>query len=326
MYTVLIPHDVAEAGKAYLRDKGHAVKIGRGTDKASIMVDIVDADAVLIRNQTYDADILEVAKQLKVIGRHGVGLDNVDLKKADELGIWVTNGPLSNANTVAEMTMAFILALARNLVKQNKAVHTNDYDFRNRSVGTDLEGKTLALLGYGKIAQLVAKKAHFGFGMKVVSYSPNKKASDFPDYVEQLESFDDAFRLGDFVSAHYPAGGKNNRTITRSQFGLMKLGSYFVNVARGELVVEEDLVEALQSGHLKGAALDVLGQEPPSPDNPLLGMENVLLSPHVAALTSDCMARMALHAAIGIDEVLSGSSPTWPGNHPVHPRNERKTI
>ncbi len=320
MYTVLIPHDVAEAGKAYLRQKGYEVRLGQGTDKASIMADIVDADAVLIRNQAYDADILEAGKHLKVVSRHGVGLDKVDLRKAEELGIWVTNGPLSNANSVAEMTMAFILALARNLVQHNKAVHSNDFDFRNRSIATDLEGKTLALLGFGKIAQLVAQKAHFGFGMKVVSYTPHKKSSDFPDYVQRLESFDDAFRLGDFVSAHYPGGGANNKSITKAQFALMKQGSYFVNVARGELVVEEDLVAALESGKLKGAALDVLSQEPPLPDNPLLQMEQVLLSPHVAALTSDCMARMALHAAIGIDEVLSGKLPTWPGNHPLIPR------
>ena len=326
MKTVLIPEDISEEGKAYLRERGYTIRMGRGSDKASLLADIRDVDAVLFRNEAYDAQVLEAAENLKVMARHGVGVDKVDLEKAEELGIWVTNGAISNSNTVAEMTLCFIIALGRNLLESNKAAHEGDFGFRNRKVGVDLEGKTLALLGMGKIGKLVAMKAYYGLGMKVVAYDSRKEEIVFPDYVQRLDSFDDAFRIGDFVSAHYPANEKNNRTITINQFALMKKSAYFMNLARGELVVEKDLVEALQKGFIAGAALDVMDDEPPRKDNPLLAMEKVLLTPHNASLTSDCKIRMALHAAQGIDEVLSLQIPTWHVNHPKNPRSQRNDV
>jgi len=326
MKTVLIPEDISEEGKAYLRERGYTIRMGRGSDKASLLADIRDVDAVLFRNEAYDAQVLEAAENLKVMARHGVGVDKVDLKKAEELGIWVTNGAISNSNTVAEMTLCFIIALGRNLLESNKAAHEGDFGFRNRKVGVDLEGKTLALLGMGKIGKLVAMKAYYGLGMKVVAYDSRKEEIVFPDYVQRLNNFDDAFRVGDFVSAHYPANEKNNRTITINQFALMKKSAYFMNLARGELLVEKDLVEALQKGLIAGAALDVMDDEPPRKDNPLLAMEKVSLTPHNASLTSDCKIRMALHAAQGIDEVLSLKIPTWPVNHPQSPRVPREAL
>lgn len=316
MKTVLIPEDIAEVGKAYLRERGYAIRMGRGTDKASLIADIADVDAVLFRNEAYDRDVLDAAKNVKVMARHGVGVDKVDLAYAQELGIWVTNGATSNSNSVAEMTIGFIIALGRNLLESNKAAHAADYSFRNRKAGMDLEGKTLALLGYGKIGKLVAHKAYYGLGMKVCAYDPLMDQLDKPDYVQKLEHFDDAFRIGDYVSAHYPASEQNNKTITIKQFGLMKTSAYFMNLARGELLVEADLLEALNCGLIAGAALDVMDDEPPKTDNPLLGLESLLLTPHNAALTSDAKIRMALFAAQGIDEVLTGKVPSWPVNKP----------
>ncbi|QEN09474.1 hydroxyacid dehydrogenase [Oceanispirochaeta crateris] len=320
MKTVLIPHDIAEEGKDFLRERGYLVKLGRGSDKSSLLLDVPDADAILFRNEAYDAEVLQAAKKLKVMSRHGVGVDKVDLKAAEELGIWVTNGPTSNSNTVAEMALGTIIALGRNLVASNRATHSLDFEFRNRTIGIDLQGKTLALIGLGKIGLLLAQKAHYGLGMKVVAFDFRKDAKSFPSYVRRLESFDDAFREGDFVSIHYPSNGNNDRTITLKQFKLMKKSAYFINLARGELLVEKDLVEALSSSLIAGAALDVYDHEPPHENNPLLALENVLLTPHNASLTTDCMVRMALHAAQGIDEVLSGKEPTWPVNHPGNPR------
>ena len=323
---VLIPQDVAEEGKDFLIERGYSIRMGRGTDKASLLADIQDVDAVLFRNEAYDADILEAAKRVKVLARHGVGVDKVDLKRAEELGIWVTNGAISNSNTVAEMTLGFIIALGRNLVASNEAAHVADYDFRDRVISMELEGKTLALLGLGKIGKLVAQKAHYGLGMKIVAYDTNQAHLPFPSYVTQLSSFNEAFTVGDFVSAHYPAGGENHHSITKEQFSLMKPSAYFMNLARGELVVESDLVEALNEGRIAGAGLDVFEEEPPKRDNPLLAMENVLLTPHNAAMTAECRIRMSLHAAQGIDEVLSGKVPTWPMNRPEHPRRVREDV
>lgn len=326
MKTVLIPEDIAEVGKAYLREKGYTIRMGRGTDTASLIADIADVDAVLFRNETYDRQVLEAAKNVKVMARHGVGVDKVDLACAEELGIWVTNGATSNSNSVAEMTIGFIIALGRNLLESNKAAHEADYAFRNRKAGMDLEGKTLALLGFGKIGKLVAHKAYYGLGMKVCAYDPLMNQLEKPDYVQKLEHFDDAFRIGDFVSAHYPAGGQNNRTITRRQFHLMKNTAYFMNLARGELLVEADLLEALKGQLIAGAALDVMDDEPPKRDNPLLSLETLLLTPHNAALTSDAKIRMALFAAQGIDEVLTGKIPSWPVNNPPVPRVHKEMV
>ena len=324
MKKVLIPQDVSEEGKAFLRSRGYAIKMGRGTDKASLLADVGDVDAILFRNETYDEEILEAAKGVKVMSRHGVGVDKVDLKKAEELGIWVTNDPHSNSNTVSEMTICFITALAKRLVFFNKAAHQGDYDIRNRTMGMGLADKTLALLGFGKIGRLVAEKAHFGLSMRIVAYDPNVKAEDFPSYVKRLESSDEAFAAGDFVSVHIPANEVNNKSITMKQFSLMKTGAYFLNLARGELVVEEDLIKALKEQMIAGAGLDVLAKEPFEKGHPLLAMDNVLLTPHNASLTTECMAIMAQHAAQGIDEVLSGKRPSWPVNNPVNPRVDRE--
>lgn len=322
MNTILIPQDIAEEGKAYLREHGYTIRMGSGTDKASLLKDVPDVDAILFRNEMYDAEILQAAKKVKVLSRHGVGVDKIDLKKAEELGIWVTNGPYSNSNTVAEMTLACMLSLARKLTDFNKAAHDADFDSRNRMIGMGIEGKTLALLGMGKIGRLVAEKAYHGFSMHVVAYDPYTKDEDFPSFVERLATSDEAFTRGDFVSAHIPANEANNRSITIKQFRLMKQGSYFLNLARGELLVEEDLIQVLREGRIAGAALDVLDHEPFEKSNPLLELDNVLLTPHIASHTRECLTTMALHAAQGIVEVLSGNRPSWPVNNPLHPRQQ----
>lgn len=322
MKTILIPQDVAEEGKEYLQDYGYRIKMGSGTDRASLLIDVQEVDAILFRNETYDAEVLNNAHHVQVMGRHGVGVDKVDLETAENLGIWVTNGPHSNTHAVAELTIGFIIALGRNLLASNQAMHMGDYDYRNRMISHSIEGKTLALLGFGKIGKLVAHKAHFGLGMHVVAYD-SCKTREFPDYVHRLESSHEAFQIGDFVSIHYPANKENNHSVSIRELSLMKRSAYFLNLARGELVIEEDLIAALETHLIAGAGLDVFAKEPPDADNPLLKMDQVLLTPHNAALTTDCMVKMALDAARGIHEVLSGNEPSWPVNRPVKPRNRR---
>ena len=155
---VLIPSDISQPGKDYLAEKGYTIKMGRGTDEQTILEDVADCDALLARNEHITRAIMEAAPRLKVISKHGVGLDKIDLDAARELNIWVTNGPLSNTVAVAEHTMMLILACAKKLVFFDRAARRGDYDIRNRVKGTDLEGKTLGLLGLGKIGHMVAKK------------------------------------------------------------------------------------------------------------------------------------------------------------------------
>src|SRR5512139_2569930 len=156
-YKVLIPQDVAQPGKDYLLERGYEIKMGSGVTAEAIATDVVDCDAILARTAPFPAKVLEAGKKLKVVSRHGVGYDNIDVARATELGIWVTFTPESNANTVAEHTIGCIIALARNFTQADRAVRSGDWDFRNRVKGSDLEGKVLGIAGFGKIGRSVAR-------------------------------------------------------------------------------------------------------------------------------------------------------------------------
>ena len=318
---VLIPQDIMEEGKAYLREKGYEIKMGSGITVADIKKDVVDCDAILARTAPFPAEVIDAAPRLRVIGRHGVGYDNIDVKRAEELGIYVTNAPESNSNTVAEYALGMIVALARNFVRSDKAFRGGDFEIRNRLKGGDLEGKVLGVLGMGKIGRLVAQKAHYGLSMKVVGYDPFLEANAFPEEITKIDEWDEVFKRADFISVHIPATPKTRNSVSKHEFGLMKETAYFINAARGEVVDEAALINALEKGQIAGAGLDVFEPEPPKSDNPLFKMENVILTPHNAALTTECMIRMAMHAAQGIDDVLSGKKPSWPVNNPTNVRS-----
>ena len=319
-YKVLIPQDVMEEGKDFLREKGYEIKMGSGITVEDIKRDVEDCDAILARTAPFPAEVMEAGKKLRVIGRHGVGVDNIDVKRAEELGIYVTNAPESNSNTVAEHAIGLIAALAHNIVRSDKAFRAGDFEIRNRVKGCDLEGKVLGVLGMGKIGRLVAKKAFHGLSMKVVGYDPYLKAEDFPEEITKIDDWDDIFKTADFLTVHIPATPQTSKSIGSHEFELMKESAYIINAARGEVVDEAALIKALQDGVIAGAGLDVFEEEPPAKDHPFFAMENVIVTPHNAALTTECMIRMATHAAQGIHEVLTGQKPTWPVNHPANPR------
>ena len=317
---VLIPSDISQPGKDYPAEKGYTIKMGRGTDEQTILEDVADCDALLARNEHITRAIMEAAPRLKVISKHGVGLDKIDLDAARELNIWVTNGPLSNTVAVAEHTMMLILACAKKLVFFDRAARRGDYDIRNRVKGTDLEGKTLGLLGLGKIGHMVAKKAINGFGMEVIGYDPFLPADRWDPEVGRRETMEEIFAGSDIVSIHMPSTPETRNSVDRRLIGMMKPTAYLINAARGDLIREADLAEALRNGAIAGAGLDVFQTEPPSPDDPLFQLPNVTVTPHNAALTLETTDRMGLHAAMGIDEVLSGRQPSWPVVVPKEPR------
>lgn len=310
--TVLIPSDISEPGKAYLRDHGYAIKMGRGVDEDSILEDIQDCDALLARNERISRRIIEHAPRLKVIAKHGVGMDKIDLAAARDAKIWVTNGPTSNTTAVAEHSVLLILSCAKRLVFFDRAVRAGDYEIRNRVKGMDLDGKTVAIIGMGKIGMQVAAKCHLGFHMKIVGYDPYLNPDAAPDYVTLCGKMQDAVSRADFVSLHLPATDDNAGFFNKDYFSIMKPTAYFINAARGSIVNEKDLYDACKKRQIAGAGLDVYAEEPFNPQNPLFTLDNVILTPHNAALTQETTDRMGLHAAQGIDEVLSGKTPTWP--------------
>jgi len=316
-YNVLIPQDVAPPGKDYLRERGYEIKMGSGTTADAIAADVVDCDAILARTASFPAKVFEAGRKLKVISRHGVGVDNIDVAKATELGVWVTFAPESNANTVAEHAIGCILALTRNFIQLDRATRAGNWGIRDKLLGADLAGKVLGIVGLGKIGRRVAQKASRGLDMQVVGYDPFLKPEQVAEFATPAASMEEVFRAADFVSVHIPGGAATKGLVDGKLFALMKKTAFFINASRGDVVAETDLVEALRAGTIAGAAIDVYEKEPPQQDHPLMGMDNVLLTPHNASQTRECMIRMALHAAQGIDEVLAGKHPTWPVNDPA---------
>ncbi len=315
-WTVLIPQDIPEQAKALLENMGCTITRGTGHSEEDIIAAIPDCDALVARTAPITRTILEAGKKLRIISRYGVGVDNIDVAAAEELGIWVANTPEANSATVAEHTIALLLACAIDLVDSCIAQRAGDFNYRNQIMGTDLGGKTLGLVGLGRIGRHVAKIAGAGFGMHVLAYDPYIAEADVPAGVSLTKEWDRVFAEADFVSAHLPLSEKTARSIGAREFGLMKKNAWFVNCARGGVVAEDELVAALQAGEIAGAALDVFEKEPPDADNPLFAMKNVIVTPHSASFTSGSFARMGEHMAKNIQDVLNGGAPTWPVNRP----------
>lgn len=309
---VLIVQPISKIGEDYLTDKGYVLKKGSGTSECEIARDVADCDAMLVRNAKITPMIIDAGSRLKVIGRHGVGVDTINVSYALKKGVIVTNAPLSNANAVAEHTMHLLLSCAKHARKIDIAFRNGNFDIRHTVTNLELSGKTIGILGMGRIGQNVAKKAMYGFDMNVVAYDPFIKADMVDKNISLKRTLEEAVRDADFVTVHLPLNDETRGIIHHRFFAAMKPGSFLINAARGEVVNETDLLEALDSGHLAGGAFDLLNQEPPPAEHPLFGYENVILTPHNAAHTYEAFENMALHAAQGIHEVLSGNVPSWP--------------
>jgi D-3-phosphoglycerate dehydrogenase len=313
---VYVPQAVAHEGTDFLKEKGYEVVAGTGTDLETMKNEIADCDAMLIRTAKCPAELLEAGKKLQIVARHGVGYDNIDLNAAERQGIWVTNTPQALSDSVAEFTLTMLLVAGKNVLQCSDAMRRGDYQYKNTHKGFDMLGKTLGILGFGRIGRKVAEKVHAGLGMRILAYDPCAKAESIPDYVT-LVSWDEIFEQSDFVSVHIPGGDKNRDAIGAKEFKLMKPTAAILNVARGEVLDDEALNTALKQGELRLAVLDVQKQEPPTADWPLYQNDRVILTPHMASNTEECMGRMALHAAWQIDKVLSGGRPDWAVNHPL---------
>lgn len=316
MYKILIPEDIDESGKHYLRERGYSLKIGVPTDIESLKSELKDVDGVIVRNAKYPREVFEDAKQLKVIARHGTGTDNIDVESAEKLGIWVVNGPVANINAVAEYTVAVILSLSCRLIQLDKFTRNGDWSLRLSMKRHEVKDCTVGLIGFGHIGELVAQKITTGLGMKVLAYDLRKKNSGM-DGVTLCDDLDYVLSQSDFVSLHIPSTSKTRGMFNSSMFHKMKKGSFFINCARGDLYIEEDLIDALTNGTLAGAALDVYRKEPLDRSE-LYGLDNVIFTQHNAGISEESKVNMSLYAAMGVDQVLTGQVPTWPVNNPTN--------
>ncbi|MDV2682883.1 hydroxyacid dehydrogenase [Alkalihalophilus lindianensis] len=313
-YKVVIAKGVSEVGKAYLLERNYTV-IADATPER-IRDEIKTCDAILARTEVYTPEMLEEANHLKVIAKNGVGYDNFPLEKATERGIYITNAPHSNAVSVAEHTLSLMMALAKNLLISHSNLQIGNFDVRNQIVNCELEGKVLGIIGYGRIGSILANKASNALNMNVICYDPYVNPKAVIPEVKVINQLERVLSRSDFISLHLPLTNETKGLISGRELSVMKKTSFLLNAGRGGLVNEADLFFALKEKIIAGAAIDVFEEEPPAPDHPLLSLDNILVTPHSAALTVEAKDRMALHAAIGIDEVLSGRQPSWPVNQP----------
>jgi D-3-phosphoglycerate dehydrogenase len=267
------------------------------------MVDLIGGvHGVVVGVDEVTDRVIQASTDLKVIAKHGVGVDNIDLAAATAAGIVVTNTPQANKVAVAELTIALMLALARRLLKQHQVVSGGGWA---RQMGTELAGKTLGLIGCGRIGQEVAKRAR-ALGMEVVFY--DQRALEVPG--ARQVSLDELLARSDYVSVHVPYRPETHHILDAEAFTNMKEEVYVINTARGGTVDEAALHEAIVAGKVAGAALDVRPKEPPPPDDPLNSLENVILTPHAGATTREAVLRMAKTATESLLAVLKGERPT----------------
>ena len=308
---VLVREPIADAGIALLRSK-FTVDEDQTTPLAEI---IGDYDAIVIRSATkLTADLIDAATNLKMIGRAGVGVDNVDVEAATRRGIVVANAPESTVVSAAEQTVGLIVALARNIPQAHAALKHGRWE-RSKWGGVELEGKTLGVLGFGRIGQQVSRRA-IGLGMQVVAYDPFVAEERFRELgVDQAPSEDAVLAVADFLTLHSPLNDETRGMINRESIGRMKDGARIVNAARGALIDEEALAEALASGKLAGAALDVFSAEPY--DGPLLAIDNVVVTPHLAASTDEAQDRAGVIIAEQVCAALDGGMVSNAVNIPI---------
>jgi D-3-phosphoglycerate dehydrogenase len=307
---VLIREQIADAGVKLLRDR-FDVDVEPNGDLSE---KIGAYDAIVIRSATkLTADVIERADRLKVIGRAGVGVDNVDVEAATRRGIVVANAPESTVVSAAEHTIGLLVSLARNIPQAHAALKQGRWE-RSQWGGVELAGKTLGVLGFGRIGQQVARRAG-GLGMHVVAYDPFVSKERFRELgVERAESMNDVLDQAEFLTLHLPLGPDTRGAIGRDAIARMPDGVRIVNAARGELVDEEALVDAVRSGKVAGAAIDVFSQEPYS--GPLLELDNVIVTPHLAASTEEAQDRAGVIVAEQVVAALEGGVVTNAVNIP----------
>ena len=298
---IYIPEPIAEAGEKYLEFQGYEIFRGSGqTDKESLIRDIAECDAMILRTAKMDEEVLENGKKLRIVARHGAGYDNLYVKAAD-----------TTALSVAETTITLLLMLAKKVKRMETELRKDNFSYKFSHKGMDVSGKTLGIIGLGKIGKMVAKKAAIGLDMKVISYIPRPEGKEIPEYVKAVP-LEQLLKESDFISLHVPGGAKNQNLIGKKELEQMKESAFLLNLSRGGVVNESEFAEAVRKKQIAGGALDVFAKEPPEITDDIFKLENVILTPHIGSNTEECMERIAMDVAKDVDLVLSGEDPRHP--------------
>jgi D-3-phosphoglycerate dehydrogenase len=304
---ILVADDVSDSGLQPLRDAGFSLEKKTNLAPDALRAAVGDCDALIVRSETkVTAELMDAAKRLRVIGRAGVGVDNIDVAAATARGIVVMNAPDGNTITTAEHTIALLVALARSVAQANQSLKAGNWK-RKQFIGVELQGKTLGIIGLGRIGRAVAARAR-AFGMKIVGHDPFIAPDQARDLEIEVATLDEVFARADFLTVHTPLTAETRGIIGPEAFKKMKKGVRVINCARGGLVDEGALYDAIKSGIVAGAALDVFEQEPPPADHPLLALDEVIATPHLGASTTEAQEGVAFTVAEQVrDYLLTGA-------------------
>ena len=304
MPKVLVADPIAPEGIEILKTVAE-VDVKTGLSKDELAAIIGDYDALAVRSETkVTAEIIAAANKLKIIGRAGVGVDNIDVEAATNRGILVVNSPEGNTLAAAELTVAMLLALARNIAPADQTLRGGKWD-RKKYMGSEVYGKTLGVVGLGKIGREVVSRLQ-AFGMSILGYDPYLKPEQAESLGIKLVDLDTLYKESDYITVHVPKTKETTGMINADKIALMKPTVRLINVARGGIMDEAAVAEAAKSGRIAGAAIDVFTTEPAPADNPLLGIPNVLTTPHLGASTEEAQVNVAIDIAEQIVDVLNG--------------------
>lgn len=313
MYRILVTEPLAEEGLAHLRARAH-VDVNTALSRAELLSAIVNYDALVVRSATkVDAELLAAGTQLRVVGRAGTGVDNIDVESATRSGIIVVNAPASNSVAVAELAIGLLLSLARHLPHAHAHVMGGGWS-RAKYMGHEVRGKTLGLVGFGRIGAEVSRRAR-ALEMDVIAYDPVVSTERASQLGVTLCTLDEVLQKSDFVSLHVPLIDATRYLINAQRLAMMKPTAYIINAARGGVIDETALYHALENGTLAGAAIDAFEKEPPT-GSPLIGHPKVIAIPHLGASTVEAQALTGVDVAEGVLDALNGLSPRYAVNAP----------
>lgn len=308
---VLLYEPIHEKAIEFLRQQAE-VRLAESLDEDYLVRAVADVDGIIIRaNGKVSRRIMEAAPRLKVVGRHGVGVENIDRQAAAELGIVVVNTPEANAESVAEHCLGMMIVLAKRILQADKALRAGDWEARYRLIGDELRGKTLGIVGFGRIGQRLATLCHTALEMQVLYHD----VVEYPQVAARLGArlvpFDELLQTADFVSVHVPLLPETRGLINQDALRKMKPEAFLINASRGPVVDQAALLRALREGWIAGAGLDVFDPEPLPADSSLLQLDNVVVTPHMAAHTKEALLRMAM-VAEDVLAVIEGRPPRYP--------------
>lgn len=333
---VLLPQAIEPEAIALLERENCTITTAPDPKPETVLPLIKNAHGLILRTGiTITRDLIDAADKLMVISRTGGGFDNVDVEAASEHGIIVTSNLGVNTISVAEHVLSMMLALSKRLSTLDHAVRNGNFGIRYQNLPRDINGKTIGLVGFGRIGCKLAKICRQAFGMQVVAFDPyltDEKKKECHSWVRMVK-LKELLLKSDFISIHVPLTDQTRNLVDEAELSLMKSDAILINASRGGVVNETALTKALENNMISGAGLDVFSEEPVPGDHPLLKLENVILTPHTAALTSECVTRMATEAAKCVLDVFAGREPQNVANREVlksgrwkHGRNLESTV